>query len=404
MALKIAVNVGAVGARRGGAEKYAGALIRALSAAGHEIHVVAREVDAGELPERATWLNVELPRRLGLGWLQSYRFARASERLLKKQKYDLIVGLSRVWHQDVAIAVSGAHPASLDENARRFRSPLTRGLWRASKWLSPKQWVFSWVDRKQFDPSRKVRVVAPAQLVADHFHRYHGVPHERIVVVPWGIEPRKVAHPEALRRRFRQDHGLTDDHVAVLFVARNYGLKGLEPQLEAFARAADEQPHLRLLVCGSRSDRKYRLMAERLGIERQVMFLGFVDDVAACFAAADVFAFPTFYDPCSLVVLEAMQAGLPVITTRSNGAHELIDDRKDGFVLDHAWDVAGMARALTELGASRRLRQEVGAAARKKSVQFDVETHTRRMLAALVPPSAVQSSPAVQPSAKRIAA
>jgi UDP-glucose:(heptosyl)LPS alpha-1,3-glucosyltransferase len=399
--VKIALTVEAVGARHGGAEKYAGSLLRSLADAGHEVHVVARVVDAGELPARVRVHPVRLRRLPGLGFLRSYRFAQAAETILRSQRFDLSIGLVKVWHQHVYIAVGGAHPASLRCNSRRYRSPLRRGLWWLSKAASLKQWVFHWIERKQFHGPHAPHVIVPAQWVAEHFERYHGVARDRITVIPWGLDAARELPDRSLARAdFRRQHGLEPQHVAVLFVARNYELKGLEPLLRALAPVARRHPETRLLVCGSDRDQRHRRLAARLKIGDQVRFLGFVDDVQQCFAGSDVFAFPTFYDPCSLVVLEAMRAGLPVITTRTNGAAELVHEEADGFVIESAWDVGALGDRLARLIADRTLRERMGARAWTSAARFSLVDRQAELLAALTRAAA---DPAASPTARRAA-
>ena len=66
------------------------------------------------------------------------------------------------------------------------------------------------------------------------------------------------------------------------------------------------------------------LSAARLGLANRATFLGTVSDLTPYYAAADAYVHPTFYDPCSLVLLEAAASGLPIVTTRRcNGATEL---------------------------------------------------------------------------------
>ena len=67
------------------------------------------------------------------------------------------------------------------------------------------------------------------------------------------------------------------------------------------------------------------------GSSETVHFLGYHDDIRECFASSDFFVMPTYYDPCSLVVLEALACGLPVITTVQNGASELYQRRPGGL-------------------------------------------------------------------------
>jgi UDP-glucose:(heptosyl)LPS alpha-1,3-glucosyltransferase len=382
--MKIALNIESIGARRGGAEKYAGMLVRWLRSLGHDVHVFASEVDDGEVPP-GTPVHWVRPRRIaGLGTLRAYRFARASERALRQQPFDLIAGFVKVWYQHAYLAVGGAHPASLACSARRFRSPLLEALWWLSKLLNPKQWIFRAIARRQFHSGRAPLVIAPSRMVAEHFQRYHGVPADRIAVVYNALDAGEtMSNAQSARAAFRRRHGLAADDVAVLFVARNYALKGLEPLLQAFGRIAHTAPEARLVVCGSRRDRRYRRQARRLGVADRVAFLGFVDDVRECFAGCDVFAFPTFYDPCSLVVLEAMNAGLPVITTRQNGAGELLAEGRDGFVVDSPWALDELAGRLAQLVGDAALRRRMGAAARANARAFTIEARQRELLAAL---------------------
>jgi UDP-glucose:(heptosyl)LPS alpha-1,3-glucosyltransferase len=382
--VKIAVNIEAVGSRFGGAENYAASLVRWLASAGHQVHVVSRQVEAAELPTGTRVHRVCLSTWPGLGWLRSYRFARESELLLRREPFDLIIGLAKVWHQDVAIAVSGSHPASLAYNSLRFRGPLRRMLWWATKLASPKQWVFKVIERRQFGPGRQPHVIVPAQMVAEHFQQYHGVPPARISVVPWGLDTaRELTDRASARAAFRHEHKFGEQDVVVLFVARNYQLKGLGQLLVAFAPLARRYPHLRLLACGGKHEAAHRRQARRLGLAGQVRFLGFVDDIRHCFAASDVFAFPTFYDPCSLVVLEAMRAGLPVVTTRANGAAELITEGSEGFVIDSPWDIDDLRLRLELLATNGALRERMSLRARAAAERFSLVDRAGQLLTVL---------------------
>src|SRR5436190_8627182 len=127
-----------------------------------------------------------------------------------------------------------------------------------------KQWVYRYIAHKQFHSAHQPHIIAPSRMVAEHFQRYHGVPSERISVVYNAIEDwTPSADSVAIRAEFRRAHGLRAGDVAVLFVARNYALKGLEPLLESFARATQDRPNARLMVCGGggRQDRSFRRRA-----------------------------------------------------------------------------------------------------------------------------------------------
>jgi UDP-glucose:(heptosyl)LPS alpha-1,3-glucosyltransferase len=381
--MKIALNIETVGARRGGAEKYAGSLARWLAAIGHEIHVAAREVDAGELPPEVTVLPIKPFCPPGLGAFRAYMFARASEQALRGRQFDLIVGFVKTWHQHAYLAVAGAHPASLDCNSRRFRSPVARAAWRTLKAISPKQWAFAAIARKQFHGEYRPHIIAPSRMVAEHFQQYHGVSADQISVVYNGLDAAAaLPDPATSRVNFRRRLGFTAADVLVLFVARNYELKGLEPLIESFVPVARACPRARLLVCGSTRDVRFRRQVRRLGLRACVHFLGFVDDIRECFVGSDLFAFPTFYDPCSLVVPEAMHAGLPVITTRQNGAGEMLTEGVDGFVVDSPWATDQIADRIVRLARDEPLRRHMSDSARTHVRAFTIEAMQDQLLEA----------------------
>jgi UDP-glucose:(heptosyl)LPS alpha-1,3-glucosyltransferase len=101
-----------------------------------------------------------------------------------------------------------------------------------------------------------------------------------------------------------------------------------------------------------------RKMVDRLGLSDVIHLVGFAPAVKDYFHAADFFVLPTYYDPCSLVVFEALACGLPVITTSCNGAGELITQGREGFVIsgpdDHPGTIAALDR-MTDDGARREM-------------------------------------------------
>ena len=394
--MRIALTIEKVGGRFGGAEKYAAALAAALHGAGHEVSVLARIADRDDLPPGVRVEPIAPTARARVKALRAYDFAAGSARAVRAGGYDLTLGFNKTWEQDVLIAVAGAHRATVAHNRARFRSPVRRAAYSLGKALNPTQATFRRIDRLTFD-TRPPFVVAPSRFVADHFRVLHGVPDDRLAVVPNGIalpETPETADQTAARRdRFRQSHGLREEEVAALFLARNYALKGLEPLLHAFAPVAKRCPHAVLIACGSDRDLPFKRLAAGLGIAGRVKFVGPVRDPRDAFAGADLFAFPTFYDPGSLVVPEAQLAGLPVVTTGQNGAGELLTEGVDGFVVDSPWATEQLTDRLDRLFADRDLRRSAGAAAKAGAGRHDIRARMTETLAALAP---LTGSPGVQ--------
>src|SRR5262249_20871888 len=159
-------------------------------------------------------------------------------------------------------------------------------------------------------------VVVNSRMVQRHFRQHYGIPAEAVRVVPSAIDPARFVEDDRLARRqaLRRRCGIGPDEVVAAFVGMHYRLKGLDPLLHAVRRLPADVP-FRLLVAGSPRTERYEALARRLGVAERVCFLGYCAETRNCYFAADFLVHPTFYDPCSLVVLEALACGLPVITT-----------------------------------------------------------------------------------------
>nr|WP_258539294.1 glycosyltransferase family 4 protein [Dissulfurirhabdus thermomarina] len=165
-----------------------------------------------------------------------------------------------------------------------------------------------------------------------------------------------------LRDEARRAWGLPPEAVVFALVAHNFALKGVDALVRAAERLAPGRD-VRFLVAGRGRPGPY-LRRARPEARRRFVFTGPVPEVERVYAAADAYVHPTWYDPCSLVVLEAMAGGLPVVTTRFNGAGELVEEGVAGVVLESPADLEGLARALGDLLDGDR-RRAMGRAARR---------------------------------------
>ena len=141
-------------------------------------------------------------------------------------------------------------------------------------------------------------------------------------------------------------------------LGRFVGKKGYRYLIEAFARLVKEIGPARLLIAGSGPhEADLKSLVNDLGLADDVEFLGWVDDTEGLFAAGDIFVLPSLDEPFGIVLLEAMAKGKPIVTTRTGGPLDLLDESLAYFVdPGDADDLArGMAVAMRDpQGCSER--------------------------------------------------
>ena len=361
----------------GGCATYIADLARRLVRDGHEVHLYAGDWDAQALPNGLRCHRLSLPR--GPRFLRPWAFGAACIQALKRANHDVSIGFDKTLGTDIVYPQGGLHAASFEHNLRKHRTPFVR--WAASiiKSLDLAHWSFARLEQQQYlGPNRPV-VIAISDMVRRHFQMYYGIDPEELRLVHAAIDPARFRDHDRARRRhdWRRQCGIAPDETVALFVGVNYALKGLDPLLRALPRVPRQQP-LRLLVVGHANHGRYRRLARRLGVEQRVCFAGPVRDVKQCYFAADFLVHPTFYDPCSLVALEALACGLPVITSRYNGATELFGPR-DGYVVDDPHDHERLAWCITQLLDPIR-RQSCAASANLAAARWTFERHYRQIL------------------------
>ncbi|MEP6809415.1 MAG: glycosyltransferase family 4 protein [Chthoniobacterales bacterium] len=352
---------------RGGLEHWTWQFARSLLARGHEVHVVAFQfastaADSGII---AHCLD-DMPRsRVVRGELLAAR--------LPAFGFDLIHDMGIGWHADIIHPHGGSTRASWEHNLLRIPKWRQIRFWRERRYRELAE-----VERRQHHESAAV-IVAVSQMVAQHFETLHQLPAARLRVIPNGVDVERFAPAaEEGRQRARRDLGIGEEETLFLMLAHNLLLKNAETFLRAAAQLRADGVPIRLVIAGGKKPEPFVRLAERLKLGRSVSFIGSVDPLP-CFAAADAFIHPTWYDPCSLVTLEAAACGLPVITTRYNGASELMTEGADGFILEQPDDATSLAARMRQL-LDPHLRRTMGAAGRAVALANTFERQTTQFL------------------------
>ncbi len=371
--MKVALVIEQFDPRCGGAEQWTAQFAARLLARRHEVHVVAKRF--GEQVRTMPIVVHRLPRtttRPG--------FAEAAQAQLLTIAPDVIHDMGAGWFCDVFQPHGGSF-AALSRRKLRMVAPWVRPLkGRVDPLLSRHRQFRALSERQYVDDGRLM--VALSRTVAADFRQFHGVPEQRIRLIYNGVDTKRFS-PERRRQyreQLRHELGLNDDIVLILIVTHNFRLKGVPLLLRAMRRLKRADAPVHLVVVGGKRIGGWIRAAGRLGVGRAVTFIGSVDDPVPYYAAADIYAHPTFYDSCSLVVLEALAGGLPVVTTQYNGAAELMTDRREGYVMGDPADLSELTSRLESL-FDQDVRRRMGEAARRLALKHTLEHNVDQMLA-----------------------
>lgn len=212
-------------------------------------------------------------------------------------------------------------------------------------------------------------VLAPSADTAEHLAQAQQIPRERIRKLPWGLDP-QFASRMAQGQVGALPGGFPPGRV-ILSVGRwisSERYKGLDTLIAALPRLLTDWPDLQLVAVGAGDDRVWlENLAEEHGVRRHVRFLGGISqgELAACYAACEIFALPSRGEGFGLVYLEAMAHGKPVVAGAHGGAPEIVQDGVTGYLVPHG-DVPHLATALHTLLADEALRREMGARGRSR--------------------------------------
>jgi UDP-glucose:(heptosyl)LPS alpha-1,3-glucosyltransferase len=301
------------------------------------------------------------------GWLLWNSVLRQCHRLFKGLSFDLILspGINCL-NADVIIVHALFH--RLDELSREPTAlpaqyvGLLRGLHRRA------YYAFLATLERHIYSNRKTSLAAVSQRTADLLLHYFR--RDDVRVIPNGVDTQEFSPSLRLARRAaaRLRYGFSDKDFVSLVIGNDWRVKGVPTILAAMAKVPDAP--VCLLAVGDDSAESFREMAKRLGIEERCRWETSRPDVRDLYAAADVYVSPSSEDSFGMPVAEAMACGLPAITSVFAGVSSLVRDQVDAFVLRDPKDADLLAGLLKRLHDNQALRNQVGAAAAKTTLDW----------------------------------
>ncbi len=377
--LRIGLVIDVFSPERGGGEGYCVRLAKELLRRGHEVHVFA---DRWDEAEGVAYHRV--PARAPGKTLPMIRFALRSKKAVSAFDLDVVHAVGKALGMNLFNSHGGVEARWLAQNFRSIESPLYRIWKKTCRYLSLRHHFIARLERIQYTDPGVVRYVAISDMLARHMRETYDLSEEKLRIVYNGVDTETFSPANRARHRdaVRRELGTPSGAPVVFHVTNNFRLKGLKPLVRALRRVR-ENPRGRgaeLWVLGRGRRRPYARLASKLGVREAVRFLGWREKPERFYASADVYAHPTFYDACSLSVLEALASGLPAVTTETNGASGYIDDGVQGFVLPDAADDAALAEGLLK-ALEPDFQAKAGIAARARAEEYPLSRNTEEMIA-----------------------
>jgi len=218
------------------------------------------------------------------------------------------------------------------------------------------------------------KIISVSRIVAQEFKAI-GVPEEKIATVPNGVdlgEYKQLPVGDLFRKRF----DIKENEKVVLTIGRLEKIKGFQYLIKALPSIMEEIGSTKLVIAGPDFDygAKLKELVEEIKVKDHVIFYGMINgkEKFEAFSAADIVAVPSLYEGFGMLLLEAMAAGKPVVATNTGAATELIQNGKNGMLVNLG-DVEDLAGKVIKLLSDNQLMSLISQESRKTVEAFSWE-------------------------------
>ncbi|MBS0651962.1 MAG: glycosyltransferase family 4 protein [Verrucomicrobia bacterium] len=327
---------------KGGLEKYTWEIARSFCESGS--HVTLLTSGDVKAPFASELLEIiSFPIDYPFSYLNVQRFDKACQRFLKARPTPIVFGLDRNSEQSHIRAGNGVHAAYLRHRAKK------EGTLKALSFkMNPLHHSLLAIEKQSFENRQLRKLFTNSRMVKNEVLELYNTPSEKIEVVHNGVEWSKMLPDfeqwQEKREELIAELSLDPQAYQLLFIGHNYQRKGLEDLLKGMSLL--KTTPVQLCVIGKEKKLGYfKQMAQHLGLERSVRFLGQRSDIRRFYQMADALAIPSSYDPFANVTVEALAMGLYVISSKTNGGHEVLQPYS-GTTIDNLDDPHSIALAI----------------------------------------------------------
>lgn len=274
--------------------------------------------------ERPDWLNlIEVKCRSLTNHGRRWALARELAQAKAEKAYAAVVGFSKLPGLDIYFAADSCFAAKNTRRSRFYR-------------LNPRYRSYLALEKAVFSPDSSTLVLLISALEGDLYHLYYKTPRERMLLLPPGIARDRLRPSDGddIGLTLRAELGLRAEEKLVLMVGSGFKTKGLDRALRALAALPPELSAMtRLVVIGKDNFRPFARLAEKLGVGERVIHFPGRSDIPRFLFAADLLLHPAYRENTGTVLLEALAARLPVLTTAVCGYAGYVKQAEAGLVL-----------------------------------------------------------------------
>jgi len=309
----------------GGAEQFAAELTdRLISTTGFDFHVYANRWEKSATPitfERVPIIS--FPK-----FLTTPSFAYFAGRSIERGNFSLVHSHERIFGADI-FTMHGIPHRYWVHHIRR-------------KHMSLNDLATAWVEKKLVYEGNCKKFIAVSGLTKDIFLQEYNIDSELIDIIHPGVDLNDYAKQDktSVRHSIRRELGINSVDPVILFASMNFEIKGLDNIMLSLARLKAQNRRFKLIVAGKGNIKKYTRLAQETKIIEDVIFTGPVrkEKLIKMYLAGDFYIMLSKFDTFGMVVLEAMAAGLPVIISGNVGAKDLVQEGKNGFIINDTTD------------------------------------------------------------------
>ena len=304
---------------------------------GYEIHVYTLSWQ-GEVP---AGFHVHLLPARGLRNFVRYRdFIRLLQEALVRHPVAAVVGFNRISGLDVYYAADPCFRQEHVENKPYY----VRFLARYRFFMRQEEAVFG--------AASQTLVLMISSLQLQYYRKFYGTSDTRIRMLPPGISRDRMApaNKADIRAGFRREFGLTDDNILLLSVGSGFSMKGFDRGLMAVAALPVElRERVRFFVIGQDKTGPVKRLMQRLGVADIVSLFPGRDDIPRFLQGADFLLHPARHENTGTIIVEAIVAGLPVLTTATCGYAFHVEQASAGLVVPAPFRQATLNTTLQEM-------------------------------------------------------